>query len=788
MAHNTQNTSSNINATNNSPTTGQTSFTEAIHPKQYLGVVAQYWWVILLCLLAGTGIAAAYCIFATPLYRATCRYELFRESTLAINQDNRARPADTRRRVEDELSRQIVIMKSGSLHKRVMEQLRTKWDDKIPQEHLQPKIGIQRVRDAQTMVDINVDAVDPDYAKDYLDTMLSSYKDIRREETLKASDKALANLRDEQEDIKRELQAARDALAQFRKKHNLLYTRTKSVYDERFLSNLVQRENSLKMEETVLESQFKNLKDADTATIKNALKLTRQTQASVQDMSDISKQMAEQAGSGGSAGSASQQAAAMSSNSDIAQDMDLLQWSQESNWQMQQAKKKRLEAEYEHKLKTYQENHPKMVELEQAIESAKRDLKMAAEIALKRLQARYDAVKLQLKAVREAAKAWRKELDLSTEERAEFAKLQAKVERLKELHDRVYKRILDGSVINVNALFSRLIEPTKTLPDPVWPAKAKIMVLAIIASLGLGVGGAFTLDYFDTRFLDIMAVEDRLNLPYISGIPDWRRLIKKYKPGESSTILADGDNESATETYRALRTAIDHNTQGSDSYILLVTSGDAGEGKSMTSLNLAVLYALSGKKVLMVDGDLRRGSCHRELGAQRTPGLCEFFTGQEGNWQRLVQKTNYTNLDFISSGQYKKEVPDLLSSTRITNLFNQWRKEYDMILMDSAPAGQVTDSTLFANASDGVMLVVNHGKSNLAGSVRHVIHRLPDANLIGFCLNSIDLGQSKYNYYTRHGGYNYGHYVNSYNYYYSKYTDDEEQTSNSEKNRDHETT
>lgn len=98
-------------------------------------------------------------------------------------------------------------------------------------------------------------------------------------------------------------------------------------------------------------------------------------------------------------------------------------------------------------------------------------------------------------------------------------------------------------------------------------------------------------------------------------------------------------------------------------------------------------------------------------------------------------------------------------------------------MVDSAPASRVTDTTLFADVCDGVMLVVNHAKPNFAASVRHTLHRLPDANLIGFCLNSIDLGHGKYNYYTRYGGHYYGHYAYSYGYYYSDYASDEEQDS-----------
>ncbi|MFW5996426.1 MAG: GumC family protein [Lentisphaeria bacterium] len=748
------------------------SLTDIIHPKQYLAIVAQYWWLVLLIVLAGVGAGAAYSVFATPLYRATCRYELFRESSLMLGEDSRGRKTEETS-LEDEVQRQIVIMNSRSLHNRVHEQLENEWGDRLSSHERNPNIDIKKVRAAKTMVDINVDASNPEYAEDYLNQMLDSYKSMRREEIMESSDTALENLRREQDDVKRELDAARDAVEEFRQEHNLTYTRAKSAYDEQFLSNLIQRENTLRMEKTILDSQFEFLKDADTATIQDAMTLTQQTQRSMQEFDpSMAEDIAESSGDDFTAEAVEELS---SGDNKAMQDMDLLQWSEETMWQEQQAEKQRLESEYEYRLDTYRSNHPEMINLKQEIEAAERDLNLAAEIALKRLNARYDAVELQLDAVKEAAKTWRKELDLTTQERAEYAKLASKIDHLEELHDRVYKRILDGSVINVDALFSRLIEPPRTLSEPVWPAKAQIMILALVGSLALGVGGAFTLDHFDTRFLDVLAIEERLNLPYISGIPNWRRVMRKFKPGESSLLLANTGNESVTETYRALRTAIDHRIQRESQYVLLVTSGDAGEGKTMTALNLAMLYASSGKKVLLVDGDLRRGKCHRSLERERTPGLCEFFLGRENDWTRLVQKTDYDNLDFIPSGQFVQEVPELLSATRMTNLTNQWRKEYDMVLVDSAPASRVTDTSLFADVCDGVMLVVNHSKPNFAASVRHTLHRLPDANLIGFCLNSIDLGHGKYNYYTRYGGHYYGHYAYSYGYYYSDYSSERDE-------------
>ncbi len=746
---------------------------DVVDPRQYLGIIMQYWWLIFLMLLLGTGLAAAYCVLATPLYRATCRYELFRESRLNFVDGTAAQQGGPT--VDEELSRQIVIMKSGTLHGRVMEILRPKHEEKLTAEQMLPKIDVNRLREAVTMVDIYVDSISPEYSVDYLERMLDVYRDMRREEIMQSTDKAVDSLRREQTAIGDELDNAQLALANFRKQHNLIYTETKGFYDERFLANLVQRENALRMEQTLLESQFDFLQTADPNTIQDALRLTLETQLAAQDFSGVP--VAGDTG-GGSMTAGSMTAGSMAgTNANVTRDasgMRQLQWGQENEWQRVQAEVERLKADFSNRLETYLPEHPQMILLKQEIDTAERNLALAAKIALNRLEARFTAVKLQREAVRTASQDWRRELDLTTEQRADHARLQAKANHLSKIYDRVYTRILDGSVVDVDALFSRLIEQVRAQTEPVWPAKVKIMLLAIIASLGLGIGGAFMLDHMDTRFLDALGIEDRLRIPYISGVPDWNRVIKRFNPNSHGLLVSHETGDVSTETYRAMRAGVEHVITPDHPYVLLLTSGEDGEGKTMTAVNLAVLFAWSGKKVLMVDADLRRGSCHPFFGVTREPGMNEYFMGTVSDWHELIRDSGHENLDFIPAGRYQHEVPEMLSSTRLDTVMDEWRREYDLVIMDSAPAGRVVDTALLGRAADGVLLVVRHGKASF-GSVRHALHRLLDAKLVGFCLNGIQLGQRKYSYYSRYGRYYYGRYAQPYGRYYDRYGDEEAQ-------------
>ncbi len=254
-----------------------------------------------------------------------------------------------------------------------------------------------------------------------------------------------------------------------------------------------------------------------------------------------------------------------------------------------------------------------------------------------------------------------------------------------------------------------------------------------------------------------MAIEQRLGLPYICGVPNWSRVLKSFKPDSDRVLVTRDKSDIATETYRTLRASVEHAIGNRDSYSLMVTSGDEAEGKTVTVLNMAILFAWSGKKVLLVDGDLRRGTCHRPLEIPSTPGFCELLVGESPNWRNVVSETSYENLSFLPAGKYRHEVPEMLSATKLSQMMGEWRDEYDIVLIDSAPVGRVIDTALLSRFCDGVMLVVRHGEARFA-NVRHAMHRLPDANVVGFCLNGVEMGRRRRGYYGYYGSYYGGQY------------------------------
>ncbi len=712
---------------------------------QYAGIFLTRWWLILLFLLLGAGLGMAYIYTRTPLYRATCRIEVVRDPRLTFD-DGAARSALAM--TEQEVTRRTIVLQSGLLNSQVRDALLDEWGRKLPAADLRPRVSVVPMRAAPTMLDVSVDATDAKYALAYLTLLLAKYEDQRRSELLAANDTALRSLRSERESIYAQLQEAQGRLAKFLSERSVLLNEAKAKWDERFLASLIQRQNALRMERTMLETQFAMLDKLSAGAIQEVVDLSMETHRATLG------QMLLEAGAG-----AERSEAALP----IARE--------QADWQVRELELARLEAQYAEELKVYKEAHPKMRALRIQIDGVRRDLKLTAEMAVKRLQERLRAVSVQEDALEKAIGTWRTELSLTVADRAEYQKLTAEVEHLQKLHDAVFQRVVEGNVLNIDAMYTRTVESPASV-GMIWPSKIKVMGASLALSFAASLALAFLLHSLDTSLLDIGVVEERFGITYVSGIPHWGRLLRSFNPRSNAVLVTREKANVATEVYRTIRGTLEHlmsSTPGS--FCMAVTSSDSGDGKSLTALNLAVVFAWTGKRVLLVDGDLRRGALHKALGVESGQGFTELLTGNT-DWRTVVRKGLHGGLDFISSGQYLHESPEQLGSQRMRDLIEQWREAYDLIVFDTAPVSRVMDTAILARACDGVLLVARFAKTRMA-ELQHLLRRLEGTRVLGFCVNCIDfqrLSRSYYGYsgYSRYG-YGYRDYGYGYYQYYSYY-------------------
>lgn len=202
-----------------------------------------------------------------------------------------------------------------------------------------------------------------------------------------------------------------------------------------------------------------------------------------------------------------------------------------------------------------------------------------------------------------------------------------------------------------------------------------------------------------------------------------------------------------SEAYRTLRTNLQYTLPGGELRSLLVTSAGPDEGKSLTLANLGVIIAQSGKRVLIIDADLRKPSQHKILELSNRAGLTNVLVSTE-QIDELVIPTEIDNLYLLPSGPIPPNPAELLNSQRAQDIVNEAKEKYDVVLIDSPPSLAVTDSSLLAKLTDGVLLVIRSGVTRqepLADTVKTL--EKTGTKILGAVLNEVLYNRKEYHYY-----------------------------------------
>lgn len=202
-----------------------------------------------------------------------------------------------------------------------------------------------------------------------------------------------------------------------------------------------------------------------------------------------------------------------------------------------------------------------------------------------------------------------------------------------------------------------------------------------------------------------------------------------------------------SEQYRTIRTNIDFASVDQKIHSLLVTSSGPGEGKSMTAANLAVVYAQQGKKVLLIDADLRKPTVHYTFRLDNLRGLSNILVG-ENTFNDVIHSSDVDHLDIMSCGPIPPNPSELLASKKMEKLLEELKASYDLIIFDTPPVLAVTDAQVLANIVDGTLLVVRSKHTEIEGAQKAVESLRPaKAKLLGTVLNDRIKKQSNYYYY-----------------------------------------
>ncbi|MGZ8942503.1 MAG: polysaccharide biosynthesis tyrosine autokinase [Methylobacter sp.] len=358
-----------------------------------------------------------------------------------------------------------------------------------------------------------------------------------------------------------------------------------------------------------------------------------------------------------------------------------------------------------------------------------------------------------------------------------------KLSRDVQVNTELYTTLLNNSqtlrVAKAGAVPDVRIIDYAILPTlPIKPKKAMIIAFSLILGLILGIAFGFIRKALRHGVEDPDLIEQKLHIPVYASIPhsnEQEKLSKKLKRnyGRKSNeplILAIQNKEDlAIESLRSLRTTLHFAFLEAQNNIIMITGPSPGVGKTFVALNLAAVLADAGKKILLLDGDLRKGFINKVLGIGRENGLSELISNPTSNWAPLVNKAIHripiANLDFIPTGAIPPNPSELLLHERFGELLASISKNYDHVIIDSPPLLAVTDAAIIGRIASATLMVVKAGQHPMR-ELEQSVKRLTQAgvHLKGAIFN--DLSQSSIRY-----GYVYGKYVYQYNYQKANYSD-----------------
>jgi capsular exopolysaccharide synthesis family protein len=197
-------------------------------------------------------------------------------------------------------------------------------------------------------------------------------------------------------------------------------------------------------------------------------------------------------------------------------------------------------------------------------------------------------------------------------------------------------------------------------------------------------------------------------LENFSNYPLMGRIFHNYH--RSKHIVNDHPNSSVTESFRAVRTNFQFFSEGGKRQVLLITSTSSGEGKTFCSINLAEVFALNGHKVVLLEFDLRRPKIYQEFSSSNIIGISSFLI-DKANIEDIITPTHVENLDLISAGPAAPNPAELISSERTGELLDKLKEMYDYIIIDSAPAGILTETHLLMKLADLNIFLVRMNKT-----------------------------------------------------------------------------
>lgn len=665
-------------------------------PQKMLLFLRKFWWIPILTTALSLGIAVIIFIKTPPTFVSygrmweTEKLQLPAGATFSYDQDNYAGTMT-------ELLRSRQMWNRTTNYMMAYEKSAVIWGKDgciIPvdiQVYPAPKSSVYT---------IEAISENPGFTPAFLDALMEQYKEFRLNSRGEVSLHTENSIAEQVQVYERDMKEAQSALSEYERSNNFAVLQQEGTMDGAYLVKLKTDLSDFRLQMRLLDARELEMNSGETPTTNStealfeSLRNTAPGQSTASGRFDASKQI-----------------------------------------EMLKLDRQRLS-------KYLKPAHPKMVKLDEDIAHAEKLLDLYRQQNHDQITAARKALQIKIDNYSDSISNWEAKVAQINDRLATADSLKAEVDSKQNMYNRL------SSLSDSVQVSQHLDQDTLEILDKALPAKrsytaAKTMgVQSVILGFVAGAGIIFLLAWRDDRFGTLVEVTERFGDNVVGQVPE----VPRISNTEPLALLEHNDDRHMyAESYRNLRSALLYlSVDGVRPKTLLITSAVPNEGKSTVAANLARALALGGSRVLLVDGDLRKGHLHELLRLQSKPGLSELLRQNDGV-ESFIQATDLGNFSFLARGSVTRNPGDLFLKPNFANLLNHFRESYDYVLIDSSPIFAADDTATLAPKVDGTLFVVRSRFSH-SRAVREALELLfqRQATVLGLILNRTDATSRSY--------------------------------------------
>jgi polysaccharide biosynthesis transport protein len=678
------------------PTAGSwtTAFITRVH--RYRALLLRRWWIPLLTICLGVFVQAWLIYQTPPSFLSSSKMMLAGKLQVAQNavysEDN-----------VNFYGTQIQLMQSSEVRRSAEALVRSTHPE------LQPvKVEISVTQRPRTSIfELQAIGSMPEYTQAYLNALMQKYLDFKKGMREDQSQTVTTGMTEQLIQVEKDLRSAEDEMLDFQKQNNIGFIQEEGNSAAAYLVRLNQQYAQLKTEYDLLERL-----DLD---------------------QNLDRSQTNKPDPGASPGENNEQQVGMPF-ADVGPEGDYLKAKQ--NLQLLKAERDTLSRDLRPK-------HPKIIKLNDEISKQENLITLFRADAVEKLETRRKSIGKQMENLRENIKEWEaKALDLS-QRLAHFNRIKGKAERLKAMYEKLMNELKGIGVSQAVESGDQVsIMEMASMPISVRPGLIKSLLIGLGCGALAGIAILLLLDRIDDRMASFSEFQHHFDENVLGQIP------KEKTKGKVTLLQPDDARHIFAESYRNIRSSIFFMPyDGPRPKTILITSAVPNEGKSTISANLAITFALSGAKTLLIDGDLRRGAIREAFGINSRVGFAEVLKG-EVNWQEVVVPTAYPSLSVLPRGKTLSQPSEHLLRDSTDRLIQELYQHYDYIIIDSSPVLAADDTTSLAPKIDATLFVVrlSYTSARLTKKSLELLYNR-QVNVPGVILNYVDTSLPEYYYY-----------------------------------------